>query len=197
MNNSDINQLTDTEDTQTEKLLTIKKTIGNFLDREVLIDFFIEVVNKSSCINFERKNVKRYISRNRPSLSLIMDIDKAKKSYPKLTIEEKKDNRSKVMDDRQSIIHKEIISPFVELMSAIFKKIMGEETEYAKDYKDYIEKIFPHDFSEMKNKLNNFINLEDNKKDVLFIFSLASGTCFPPLDISMNEDTGFTLDFLI
>jgi hypothetical protein len=50
--------------------------------------------------------------------------------------------------------------------------------------------------------VSNFVELSKTEKEEMkdnfkFMFGMASAFVFPPEDVSLNEDTGFTLEFLL
>lgn len=182
------------------KILEVKKRFSSYFDREAIIDFFIQIVNDSSCLTFERPNPKPYISRMKPSLYLLMDINKAKAKYPKLSIFEKNSDREDVLTCRSNIVHSEIVSVFMQLMETILKRIVKEDIDESNfKYSEFITKVFPHDFVEMQSKINNILDFTQGKdasiEELMFIYGMTSAVVFPEVDL--DNDTGLTLEFMI
>ena len=60
----------------------------------------------------------------------------------------------------------------------------------------------PENYRELRTSVNNFVNLSDEerermKQDFRFMFGMASAFVFPPDEVDLDEDEGFTLEFLL
>jgi hypothetical protein len=190
------------DDNELENLLVIKKTLTYFFDRSAIIDFFIDIVKNSSCIEFERDNPKRYISISKPLLELKMDVASAKKKFPKLAFSEDKGqtNRAEVMTNRSNLVHDEINKNFMTLIENILHFIITDKYDETFKYASYVRKVFPHDSKGAKEKINNFFvkkSKDSILKQTIFVFGLASSVNFPPPDVSLNDDTSFSVEFMI
>jgi hypothetical protein len=199
-------EILDAEDNKRlSQMIAIKKHIYAFINQKELINFILHLVDGSQIASFERAADRRFLNLRNLSLSLKLDIRKMAQLYPEVEIFEKSDreNRDSVKKNRESIMRELIVMPVSNMMNTMLRAILHGEVPDDFPYADWMLKILPDDFETLADSINNFSDTGANKerleKDFFFMFSLSSAFVFPPEDSSegLNDDTGFTLEFLL
>lgn len=176
------------------KGLAIKKTIGEYLNREKLIEILCKIISDSTCLEFARKkNPEIYINKHRPQIELVFDIKNAALKYPNLEITGA--DRLNIERNRGKIVNTEFNMVYMEFMENIFSKIAGKEISKSYKYHSYVNEVCPHG-EELKDRLYDIFK-EDNLEDYGFIFKFACGVIFPNRDTDIDENTFFLVEILM
>jgi hypothetical protein len=175
-----------------DKLMNIKYNLFKFINRDELIKYLVYLIDSSECITFERNGDRNYISHNKPSINLVLNLEKIDELY---NVESMNGNYSKKIQTRTNVVYKEIINPFSKLFINIFNRILDREIEDA-SLDEWIDRIVIHE-ENLKDKINN-INTDDID-NLKFIFSSISSIGFPPnvnnLDLNVNRSCN--IEFLL
>lgn len=192
--------LGDEENKRLSEMMSIKKHVYAFINKDKLVEFILHLIDSSGVVRFERKHDRRFVNINNLSMSLLVDLDKL--SDVENVVKTDSNTRDQVIEARASYLREILVVPFTDLMSNMLGTIIDKEP--AKDYvhRDWIFEILPENYRELRTSVNNFVDLSKEerarmKQDFRFMFGMASAFVFPPEEIDLNEDNGFTLEFLL
>lgn len=186
-------------------VMTIKKHIYSFIDQKKLIEFLLFLIDKSEVIKFEVASDRKFINLRNLSISLVLNVKAAEKKYgTEYLYDNTNDPNSRdiIINSRVSLIRQLIVEPFVELINNLLGTIIKRELKVDYPYGEWIEKILPENKESLINSVNNFVEYSEvdkvrMQKDFEFLLSMCSAYVFPPDDININIDTGFTLEILV
>lgn len=196
--------LSEQENQRLSEMIAIKKHVYAFLNKEKLVEFILHIIDSSGVVSFERKHDRRFLKLENLSMALLLDLEAAAAKFEMEDLFEANNSfgREKTMTARANLLRELIVVPFTDMMSNILNTIIdqGPTEEYV--HHDWLLQILPENFRELRKSVNNFRELskeekEQMKKDFKFMFGMASAFVFPPEDVNLNEDPGFTIEFLL
>jgi hypothetical protein len=197
--------LSDEDNKHLSEMIAIKKHVYAFIDKTKLIQFILQLIDSSEVIKFERKSDRKFLNILHLTMSLVLDVHKASEKYElsdliQLTSED--DNYKATITSRSNLIRSIVVIPFSELMNTILGVIIGIEIKEDYEYKDLVYEILPKDYISLRKNITSFVELTEEEKikmneEYKFMYSMASAFIFPSNSSDLNEDTGFTLEFLL
>lgn len=196
MQSNELDSLLDNEDKELAKILTIKKHILNFMDKQEIVNFLVGLVKNSTTLKFERPNPENYISPSMPILEILIDTEAAATKYP--TEFSKAKTRKEILDFRSLVVYNELLTHFTNMMTDIYNFLVIGKENYTSMYHDSIMKIIDLSVT-TKDHINSIFTPSDDKEDLLFIFSMIYAVNFPydNPDIDINKDLGCTVEIMI
>ena len=180
--------LTSEEDEQLREIISIKKHLFQFLNKKELLNFIIQKIDETGCIEFERDSDRKFLNFDNLSIQLQFDLSKEPSLLQNNT------NREKVMSLRSEFAHEKIVKPFLAVMTEIFLFFISTEENPSTNAKPFITdnavRILPDHLDEKeKEKLALQFN---------FMLGLTSAFVFPPNEsISLDADPGFTMEIML
>lgn len=192
---------TEDENIRLAHVMTIKKHIYSFIDQKKLIEFLLFLIDKSEVIKFEVASDRKFINLKNLSISLILNVKAAEKKYGSRFLLSG-DDRDLVVNGRVNLARELIVEPFVELINTLLGTIIKRETKKDYPYTEWIDKILPENRDSLVSSVNNFVEYSEidkvrMQKDFEFLLSMCSAYVFPPENININTDNGFTLEILV
>lgn len=184
------------DDHELIKLLTVKKHILNFMNKQEIVNFLVKLVKNSKLIEFERPNPENYISPSMPVLEIKIVENTVKSKFPKEFA--KANSRKEILDFRSKVIYDELLIHFTNMMTDIYNYLVIGKEKFTSLYLDDISKIINLDVT-TKEQINSIFMPEDSKEDFLFIFSMIYAVNFPydNPNVDITKDLGCTVEVLI
>ena len=195
--------LSDEENRRLSEMMSIKKHVYAFINKDKLVQYILHLIDRTGFVRFERKHDRRFATLTNLSMSLVLDVAKAVelRGVEGVRISDGI-SRDDVINNRAAFLREVIVVPFTDLMSNMLGTIIDKEPP--KEYEDlqWVFDILPENYRELRTSVNNFVNLSDEerermKQDFRFMFGMASAFVFPPDEVDLDEDEGFTLEFLL
>jgi hypothetical protein len=195
--------LSDEENRRLSEMMSIKKHVYAFINKDKLVQYILHLIDRTGFVRFERKHDRRFVTLTNLSMSLVFDVAKAVELYGVEGIRSSDGlSRDDIINNRAAFLRETIVVPFTDLMSNMLGTIIDKEP--SKEYEDlqWVFDILPENYRKLRTTVNNFIDLSDEerermKQDFRFMFGMASAFIFPPDGIDLDEDEGFTLEFLL
>jgi hypothetical protein len=134
-----IDKMTSKDDLANIKnILKITRQMTSYLDRKKLLAEMITIISESECIVFSSDRSKKFIDHEKPVFKLKINIPKAIEIHSDdLRFNPDRHNtEQEVVDFRMSVIHKEIVHPFGEIMRSALKNV---DQNLLRDIPDAIE----------------------------------------------------------
>lgn len=196
--------LSEEDNRRLSEMITIKKHVYAFINKDELLRFILHLIDSSEIIRFERKHDRRFLSLMNLSMSLVLDVEKAIEKYgvPEIIEKPVANGRDVAMNARANLLRDLIVVPFTNLMNNMLGEIIDHAPAEGYEHSEWIAKILPENYRDLKNQINSFKEMTGAEKQQLkdemkFMYAMASAFVFPPEEVSLNEDTGFTLEFLL
>jgi hypothetical protein len=195
------NVLNDEENRHLSQVIAVKKHIYSYINQSELIQFLLKVIDESGIVSFERQSDRRFVNLKNISLSLQLDLKKASKLYPDRQLVTSTGSRNTAMSQRAELLRETVVVPFTTMVNTLLQTVLHESVDEDFEHIDWLLRILPEDFASLAQSINNFADVANNKerieKDFYFLLSMTSAFVFPPEEIDIDEDTGFTLEFLL
>lgn len=196
--------LSDADNRRLSEMMAIKKHVYAFINKKELLKFILHIIDSTEVVAFERKHDRRFLNLMNLSMALQLDVKKATEKYEVSDLKDPKKNGSRetTMTARANFLRELIVVPFTDLMGNMLSTIIDKEPDEDYQYSEWIFNILPENYKELRNSVSSFIELEDGdkekiKNDLKFMYGMCSAFVFPPEEVDLNEDTGFTLEFLL
>ena len=193
--------LSDEENRRLSEMMSIKKHVYAFINKDKLVQYILHLIDRTGFV--PQRGLDALHTLTNLSMSLVLDVAKAVelRGVEGVRISDGI-SRDDVINNRAAFLREVIVVPFTDLMSNMLGTIIDKEPP--KEYEDlqWVFDILPENYRELRTSVNNFVNLSDEerermKQDFRFMFGMASAFVFPPDEVDLDEDEGFTLEFLL
>lgn len=201
------------DDQMLQRFLNVKRSIFVQIGKEKIIEYILQRLDEIPWLNFERASDRRFISRSRPTLQLLISLEMIKDLEGGPFLLADKIDAKEAIRNRSVLVHTHLVEPFNRLLQDIFagisivhsdmvdkdkeKRLKGLSTyEYIAANFD-LQAINIDTIREFNGEQGGVESSEDFQQ-MLFLLSTIAGLTFPnPEEADIDtEDTGFTLELM-
>lgn len=162
-----------------EEILKTRATFSSVLNKTKLLDILRNRVDNTELLDFIIPRTRKFIDPNRPSLQLVMDLNKATAKYPELVTSTLDTDPEEYRMFLTRIVQDELTTPISDFFTSCFSYILNGTLDKVKEcYKQEVMDIIgEQDILELRSRINGFFKIEEgelNSEEYGFIFSVVT-----------------------